>query len=107
MTGYADKTVRLSHDRQGAVRFAMEVDFLADGTWYAYHTIVGPGRPDRSPHLPGRLLCPLGPVQDRHRLPGDRLAALCVRSLLARPDRPPHPGGSAAGRSSRRKLRSL
>ena len=35
MTGYDHKTVRLSHDRPQPVRFTIEVDFLANGTWQA------------------------------------------------------------------------
>jgi hypothetical protein len=42
MTGYDRKTVRLSHDRPADVRFTIEVDFLADGTWHAYETVTVP-----------------------------------------------------------------
>jgi hypothetical protein len=40
MTGYDRKTVQLSHDRPAAVRFTLEVDFLADGTWHVYQTFA-------------------------------------------------------------------
>ena len=40
MTGYDRKVVRLSHDRPVDVKFAIEVDFLADGTWHAYDTFA-------------------------------------------------------------------
>ena len=42
MTGYENKTVRLSHDGPKAVRFTIEVDFLADGTWQTYQTFTIP-----------------------------------------------------------------
>jgi hypothetical protein len=42
MTGYDRKTVRLSHDRPADVRFTIEVDFLADGTWHPYETVTVP-----------------------------------------------------------------
>ena len=45
MTGYEHKKVRLSHDRPAAVRFMIEVDFLANGTWHTYQTLtVAPGQ---------------------------------------------------------------
>jgi hypothetical protein len=42
MTGYDRKSVRFSHDRPGDVRFTIEVDFLANGTWQTYDTIAVP-----------------------------------------------------------------
>jgi len=44
MTGYDKKTLRLTHDSPDPVRFTVEVDFLADGTWSAYDRLsVRPG----------------------------------------------------------------
>ena len=42
MTGYENKQVQLSHDRPAAVRFTIEVDFLANGTWHTYQTLTVP-----------------------------------------------------------------
>ena len=42
MTGYARKTVRLSHDAKADVHFTIEVDFLGDGTWHTYETVTVP-----------------------------------------------------------------
>jgi len=42
MAGYDRKTVRLSHDRPSEVRFTVEVDFLADGTWHPYGAFAVP-----------------------------------------------------------------
>jgi len=42
MTGYDRKAVRFSHNRQGDVRFTIEVDFLASRTWQMYDTIAVP-----------------------------------------------------------------
>ena len=42
MTGYDRRRLRLSHNASGTVRFTVEVDFLADGTWHAYRTIAVP-----------------------------------------------------------------
>jgi len=42
MAGYDRKIVNLSHDQEREVRFTIEVDFLADGTWHAYDTITVP-----------------------------------------------------------------
>ena len=42
MTGYENKQVQLSHDRPTPVRFTIEVDFLANGTWHAYQTVTVP-----------------------------------------------------------------
>jgi hypothetical protein len=39
MTNYGRKWVALSHDRDAVVRFAIAVDFLANGSWHT-HTIV-------------------------------------------------------------------
>ncbi|MGB2821253.1 MAG: sulfatase, partial [Phycisphaerae bacterium] len=45
MTGLDRKRVELSHDAAGAVKFAIEVDVIADGTWWPYKTVeVPPGR---------------------------------------------------------------
>jgi hypothetical protein len=40
MTGYDRKTVQFAHDRPTTVRFTLEVDFLADGTWHIYRTFA-------------------------------------------------------------------
>jgi hypothetical protein len=42
MTGYESKKVQLSHDRPTAVRFTIEVDFLANGSWHTYQTVTVP-----------------------------------------------------------------
>lgn len=42
MTGYDRKSVRLSHDAKGDVRFTIEVDFFASGHWHPYDTIAVP-----------------------------------------------------------------
>jgi hypothetical protein len=42
MTGFADKTVELSHDAAGEVRFTVEVDFLGTGQWERYATMAVP-----------------------------------------------------------------
>ena len=42
MTGYENKKVQLSHDRPTAVRFTLEVDFLANGVWHTYQTVTVP-----------------------------------------------------------------
>ena len=48
MTGYENKELRLSHDRPEAVRFTVEIDFLANGTWHRYETLaVAPGQTAR------------------------------------------------------------
>ncbi|HEX2970932.1 MAG TPA: hypothetical protein VHP11_01295, partial [Tepidisphaeraceae bacterium] len=44
MTGYNQKTVYLSHDQTGEVKFAIEVDFAADGSWHLYDTISVPAK---------------------------------------------------------------
>ena len=40
MTGYDRKSVTLSHDSEEAVEFAIEVDFMADGSWHLYEKIT-------------------------------------------------------------------
>jgi hypothetical protein len=46
MAGYDQKTLELSHDSAGPVRFDVEVDYRADGTWRPYHIFeVPPGKP--------------------------------------------------------------
>ena len=42
MAGYASKSVRLSHDSAKTVKFTLEVDFLADGTWHDFKTFDVP-----------------------------------------------------------------
>jgi hypothetical protein len=45
MTGYDKKTLELSHDANEPVSFAVEVDFLANGTWVEYARFtVAPGQ---------------------------------------------------------------
>ena len=73
MTGYENKKVQLSHDRPTPVQFTIEVDFLANGTWHTYQTIDGARGPNGDARLPRWLLRPLGPRQDRLRLPGHRM----------------------------------
>ncbi len=44
MTGYDQKTLRLSHDLNSEVEFTVEVDFLGTGNWQEYDKIaVSPG----------------------------------------------------------------
>jgi hypothetical protein len=46
MTNFGRKGVTLSHDLDRTVRFTLEVDFLADGSWRKYATLdVPPGQP--------------------------------------------------------------
>jgi hypothetical protein len=46
MAGYDKKLLELSHDSAAPVRFVVEVDYRADGTWAPYHTFeVPPGKP--------------------------------------------------------------
>jgi hypothetical protein len=42
MTGYGRKTVEFTHDHADNVRFTLEVDVLADGTWCVYDTFSVP-----------------------------------------------------------------
>jgi len=42
MTGFDRKRVELSHDAAGPVEFTIEVDVLADGTWWPYKAIEVP-----------------------------------------------------------------
>jgi len=42
MTGYDRKSVQLSHDWHGDVKFTIEVDFLASGHFHAYETVTVP-----------------------------------------------------------------
>ena len=42
MAGYLQKSVELSHDHPKDVKFTIEVDFLANGTWGTYDTISVP-----------------------------------------------------------------
>jgi hypothetical protein len=43
MTGFEHKVLHLSHDASHEVRFALEVDFLGNGSWKPYATVaVGP-----------------------------------------------------------------
>jgi len=42
MAGYDRKLVKLSHNSNSSVRFVIEVDFLADGTWHEYTSIDVP-----------------------------------------------------------------
>ena len=45
MTGYDNKTLRLSHDSDRDVTFTVEVDFIRDGTWKTYDSFtVKPGQ---------------------------------------------------------------
>ena len=44
MTGFDRKVLHLAHDADGPVAFAVEVDFLGDGSWHAYEVIQVPGR---------------------------------------------------------------
>ena len=45
MTNFERKSVTLSHDSAGPVRFTIEVDVAADGGWLVYSAIdVPPGR---------------------------------------------------------------
>ena len=42
MTNFGRKSLTLSHDQTEPVRFTIEVDFLADGSWFKYGTIEVP-----------------------------------------------------------------
>ncbi len=42
MTGFDNKVVHLSHDAGAPVKFAIEVDFLGNGTWHTYREMVVP-----------------------------------------------------------------
>jgi hypothetical protein len=42
MAGYDRKTIDLSHDASTSVRFTLEVDFLADGSWHAFQDFEVP-----------------------------------------------------------------
>jgi hypothetical protein len=42
MTNFGRKSVALSHDRDRPVRFAIEVDFLATGSWHQYSSVEVP-----------------------------------------------------------------
>lgn len=42
MTGYAHKSVALSHEQEREVTFTLEVDFIGDGTWHTYGTMKVP-----------------------------------------------------------------
>ena len=42
MTGYDEKTMKLSHDADSKVIFTVEADILGDGTWLAYESFVVP-----------------------------------------------------------------
>ena len=45
MTGFDRKTLTLRHDSSESVRFVLEVDFLAIGSWFRYRTLeVSPGQ---------------------------------------------------------------
>jgi len=75
MIGYENKKVQLSHDRATAVRFTLEVDFLANGTWHTYQTVtVSLG--ETVTHVFPPAFGPLGSRQDRPRRQGDRLVPL-------------------------------
>ncbi len=50
MTGFDKKVVHLAHDAGGDVRFALEVDFLGNGQWKTYETILVPAKGYR-PHV--------------------------------------------------------
>lgn len=39
MTNFGRKSLTLAHDRDRPVRFTIEIDFLADGSWHQYKTI--------------------------------------------------------------------
>jgi hypothetical protein len=43
MTGFGRKSITLAHDRPGPVRFTIEIDFLADGSWHRYAVVDVPG----------------------------------------------------------------
>ena len=42
MTNFGRKSVALSHDRSGAVKFTIEVDFLATNVWHEYAVVEVP-----------------------------------------------------------------
>src|SRR5207302_1882166 len=42
MTNYGQKRLTLRHDAPNAVRFVIEVDPLADGTWYSFREVTVP-----------------------------------------------------------------
>lgn len=42
MTGYDEKSVELSHDQAGDVKFTLEVDPTGTGTWVEYQTLTVP-----------------------------------------------------------------
>jgi hypothetical protein len=42
MTNFGRKSVTLSHDQPASVRFTIQVDILADGSWFTYGTIEVP-----------------------------------------------------------------
>ena len=50
MTGFDKKVVHLAHDSAGDVRFTLEVDFLGNGQWQTYETILVPAKGYR-PHV--------------------------------------------------------
>ncbi len=45
MTGFDKKVVHLAHDETKSVTFAVEVDFLGNGTWRTYKIVEVPGNP--------------------------------------------------------------
>jgi hypothetical protein len=42
MTNFGRKSARLAHDREESVRFTLQVDIFADGSWFDYATIEVP-----------------------------------------------------------------
>lgn len=44
MTGFEQKTLHLAHEADAEVRFAVEVDFIGNGTWRTYQTFAVPPR---------------------------------------------------------------
>jgi len=45
MTGYDQKTIRLSHNAATPVQFTLEIDVAGDGRWAAYRRfVVEPGQ---------------------------------------------------------------
>ncbi len=60
MTGFDNKVLHLTHEIDATVEFAVEVDFLGNGTWKRYGSFTRACRGLRSSRVHARFQRPLG-----------------------------------------------
>ena len=74
--GFGNEAVTLSHDGRQPVRFTIEVDFLANGSWRRYAVVEGPAGKGVTHAVSRRLCRALGADRQRSQRQSDSLVQI-------------------------------